>query len=227
MKVTTDSCLFGAWAAHEISNSKLDSSGQKIRKVLDVGTGTGLLSLMVAQSNEVEIEAVEIDNEASQQAKENVQASPWPNRIQIFNEDILSFHPEKKYDCIISNPPFYENELASETSKKNIAHHSEQLTIAEVLKFIQTCLNKDGLFFLMYPFKRKKEVDEMFRENDLHVVNTMLLSQSIKHQPFRVIIKGSNKKTGKDEPVSISIWDENQQYTQAFTNLLKDYYLYL
>ena len=93
MKVTTDSCFFGAWAAQEIKNSEA-----KIKTVLDIGTGTGLLSLMIAQKNEVEIEAIEIAPAASEQARENTVASPWKNSIHIFNEDIHAFHPNKKYD---------------------------------------------------------------------------------------------------------------------------------
>ncbi|HTM90871.1 MAG TPA: methyltransferase, partial [Flavisolibacter sp.] len=168
MKVTTDSCFFGAWAAEEIKNEEL-----KIKNVLDIGTGTGLLSLMIAQKNDVEIDAVEIDREASQQAKENVEASPWKNRIHIFNEDILSFQPAKKYDCVISNPPFYEKELNSEVLTKNIAHHSEQLTIAEVLKIIKAHLNEGGIFFLMYPFKRNKEIEQLLTENELYVLSSV------------------------------------------------------
>ncbi len=227
MKVTTDSCFFGAWAADEIKNSSPDSYREKIRNVLDIGTGTGLLSLMVAQHNEVEIDAVEIDPETAEQANENVEGSPWKNRIRIFNKDILSFHPEKKYDCIISNPPFYQNELASDLIKKNIAHHSEQLTIAQVLKFIKTYLNEEGLFFLMYPFKRKEEVETMVAQNELYIITSIILHQSVKHGPFRVIIKGSRKNIIPAEQTSISVWDENQKYTSAFTGLLKDYYLNL
>lgn len=221
MKVTTDSCFFGAWAASEIEKEDL-----KVKTVLDIGTGTGLLSLMIAQKNEVEIDTVEIDIEASQQAKENVDASPWKNSIRIFNEDILSFQPQKKYDCIISNPPFYENELASEVQKRNIAHHSEQLTIAEVLKIIKVNLKEDGIFFLMYPFKRSTVIERLLNENELCAVQTISLTQTVKHSPFRVILKGSNKT---ETPINsyMSILDENQQYTKQFVDLLKDYYLYL
>ena len=141
MKVTTDSCFFGAWVAEEIKKEK-----RKIKNALDIGAGTGLLSLMIAQKNKIEIDAVEIDKDASQQAKENIEASPWKNQIHIFNEDIVSFQPGKKYDCIISNPPFYENELASEKQKRNIAHHSEQLTISEVLRVIKNHLDEEGFF---------------------------------------------------------------------------------
>ena len=222
MNVTTDSCFFGAWVAREIQNEKL-----KMKNVLDIGAGTGLLSLMIAQKNELNINAVEIDHDASHQAKENIEASPWKNQVHIFNEDILSFQPGKKYDCIVSNPPFYENELASEQSKKNIAHHSEQLTISQVLKIIKEHLEADGIFFLMLPFKRKEEVERLLRKNGLYVMSSVILSQSVKHSPFRMIIKGVTKETVQGHSTSVSIWDEHQQYTRQFVDLLKDYYLYL
>lgn len=222
MKVTTDSCFFGAWVAREIENGK-----SKMENVLDIGTGTGLLSLMIAQKNETHIDAVEIDKEASQQAKENVNASPWKNRVHIFNEDITSFQTNKKYNCIISNPPFYENELASGIQSKNIAHHSEQLTISQVLKIIKNHLKEDGLFFLMYPFKRKEEVENLFQQNELYAMNSVILSQSVKHSPFRVIAKGTTEKVNSESATTISIWNEQQQYTDQFIDSLKDYYLYL
>lgn len=222
MKVTTDSCLFGAWVAKAIKNEKL-----KIENVLDIGAGTGLLSLMIAQKNKVEIDAVEIDEEAALQAKENIQDSSWKNRINIINQDVLSFEPGKKYDCIISNPPFYENELASEKSKKNIAHHSSQLTISELLKTIKILLKQDGVFFLMYPFKRKEEIEVLFFQNNLYIVDSIIVTQSVNHSPFRVIVKAANKKADLKNETSISIRDEHQQYTASFINLLNDYYLYL
>ena len=222
MKVTTDSCFFGAWVAREMQNGKLE-----VKNVLDIGAGTGLLSLMIAQKNELDIDAVEIDEGASQQAKENVEVSPWKDKIRVFNEDILAFQPAKKYDSIVSNPPFYENELASEQSKKNIAHHSEQLTFSQVLKVIKQQLQPQGIFFLMFPFKRKEEIKRLFRENELYVISSVILSQSVKHSPFRMIIKGATKETVQGDSTSVSIWDEHQQYTSKFVDLLRDYYLYL
>ena len=106
MKVTTDSCVFGAWAAKQIKQLE-----EKPGKVLDIGCGTGLLSLMIAQINKTTIDAVEIEENAFQQANENISNSPWHDLIQTHHADILNFQPEVKYDCIITNPPFYENEL--------------------------------------------------------------------------------------------------------------------
>jgi tRNA1Val (adenine37-N6)-methyltransferase len=118
MKVTTDACLFGAWSS-EIINKGLFAKDN----ALEIGAGTGLLSLMVAQKNNITIDAVEIDASASQQAAENIVASPWKERISIHHSDILRFDNHKKYDCIFSNPPFYENEIDSINDKKNLAHH--------------------------------------------------------------------------------------------------------
>ena len=109
MKVTTDACLFGAWVAEEDKSEKIIT-----KNVLDIGTGTGLLSLMYAQKNSLaNIDAIEIDEDAYIQAKENVAASPFAERINIIHDDIKRFTFSKKYDCIISNPPFYEKEIRS------------------------------------------------------------------------------------------------------------------
>jgi tRNA1Val (adenine37-N6)-methyltransferase len=222
MKVTTDSCVFGAWVAGDMAREE-----RKITTALDIGSGTGLLSLMIAQKNEVDIHAVEIDKEASLQSQENMAASPWKDRIQVVNEDVRLFRSVNKFECIVSNPPFYENELTSERKTKNIAHHSEELTLPELLKAIKMNLEEGGLFYLMFPFKRRRELEQLLRENDLYTENVVLLSQSLKHAPFRVIVKGYNVKSQPGESISISVWDEEQQYTNAFVDLLKDYYLYL
>ena len=100
MKVCTDACLFGAWIASEIA-------GNKIKSVLDIGAGTGLLSLMIAQGSDAHIDAVEIDNEAFLQAVENFKSSPWKDRLYARHCAIQVYDPGHRYDLIVSNPPFY------------------------------------------------------------------------------------------------------------------------
>src|SRR5262245_58656662 len=123
MKVTTDGCLFGAWvAASKAGNA---AAG---KHVLDIGTGTGLLSLMYAQKHpHAQIDAIEIDEAAAQQAADNFAASPWQKRLQLIHSDIKDYRPSHPYDTIISNPPFYENQLSSGNAKKNMAHHSSSI----------------------------------------------------------------------------------------------------
>lgn len=224
MKVTTDSCFFGAWAANEIQNTKPER--QRIETVLDIGTGSGLLSLMMAQKNEVTFDAVEIEAEASEQARQNIQASPWESRIRIYTEDICSFKPGKKYDCIISNPPFYEKELSSSKPGKNVAHHSKQLTLSTLLVLIEKHLAEDGIFFLLLPAKRMQEINKLLAKNELFVSKSILLQQSVTHAPFRFLVMGSRKRVEVSQ-TTISVRNEKQEYTSEFINLLKDYYLYL
>lgn len=222
MKVTTDSCFFGAWAAREIQNP-----GLGIRKLLDIGTGTGLLSLMIAQKNDVEIDAVEIDPDAARQAMENISSSPWREKIKIHNHNILDFHTEQKYDCIVCNPPFYENELNSAEQKRNIAHHSSEISIKQVLHEIKRHLKDPGIFFLMYPAKREKEIGSLLVDNNFYVSKRMVLKQSVKHAAFRIMVMAMNQKVDPAETSEVSIWNESGQYTPEFTDLLKSYYLYL
>ena len=232
MKVTTDACLFGAWMANEINNVHKDSFGEEliINNLLDVGTGTGLLSLMFAQKKtETKIDAIEIDKDAAEQAKENVEASPWKDRVQIINADITAFPFNKKYDLIISNPPFYENELRSGSKRKNTAHHSENLTLEELLTAIKKNLSVYGSFFLLLPYKRNEEIRKLFNHHQLFISKILLTRQSVTHGYFRIFIKGKLKDQEKEvlEFDEMSIWDDKQQYTSEFVMLLKDYYLNL
>ena len=129
MKVCTDACLFGAWATNIITTKKLPC-----HYMLDIGAGTGLLSLILAQQlNNSIIHAVEIDAAASRQAGENFAASPWGGQLYIFNSSIQSFSPSQQYDFIITNPPFFSNDLASPNAQRNVALHSHQLNFEELI----------------------------------------------------------------------------------------------
>ena len=225
MKVTTDACLFGAWVANEVKSQK-----SKVKNVLDIGSGTGLLSLMIAQKNtEAKIEAIEIDKDAAEQAKENAEASRWNDRIQIISADVLDFPFKTKYDLIISNPPFYENELRSGSDRKNTAHHSDKLSLEELLTAIKNNLSADGSFFLLLPYKRNEEIRKLFNHHQLFISKIVLLRQSETHDYFRILIKGKVKDRRKEELEfdEMSIWDDKQQYTNEFVKLLKDYYMHL
>jgi tRNA1Val (adenine37-N6)-methyltransferase len=222
MKVTTDGCLFGAWIAEQASHSN------NIKKALDIGAGTGLLSLMLAQKdNSSSITAIEVDKEAALQAEENFEASPRKKNLEIIHTDIKTFSPLTKFDLIISNPPFYEKELESPDTQKNLAHHSGGLSLDELLKVIATHLETDGVFFLLMPFKRKDEIGPLLKKHSLYITEHVLVSQSTKHEHFRIMIKGGKQEKKEIKISELSIWDNNHQYTPAFTELLKDYYLKL
>ena len=222
MKVTTDGSLFGAWVAEELS-----ITGSHLKTALDIGTGTGLLSLMIAQKNNILIDAVEIDAEAAVQARQNVTPSPFKESIFVEQANILNFK-QKSYDCIFSNPPFYQNELKSVGSKKNIAHHDEGLLLKDLFTIISSRLHLGGVFFLLLPAKRELEIDPLLKENNLFILKKLSVKQSVNHSTFRILIKGTNDKNKPAEKDEVlSIYDDQKQYTPAFVQLLKDYYLYL
>ena len=222
MKVTTDACLFGAWVADDIQQS------QNSKTLLDIGTGTGLLTLMIAQKNlHLDIDAIEIDSAAAEQSKENRDVSTWKIRVNVIHDDVRSFKPAKKYDLIISNPPFYEKELQSGNKQRDTAHHSKDLTMDNLLQIIKLNLVENGNFYLLLPYKRNDEIEKLVVDNNLIIVQKIYIRQSVNHDYFRIIIKGGLKYSSVKEETEISIRDNEQKYTDAFIGLLKDYYLYL
>lgn len=233
MKVCTDACLFAALAAVYKPYLQLAKQPKAIASCLDIGTGTGLLSLMFAQkNNEVKIDAVEIDAAAAEQAKENIAASPWAANIQVFNEDILSFKPvthndvQKKYDCIISNPPFFEGDLRSADKAKNDARHDTAMDLLQLLKALDSFLNPDGFFAVLLPYQRIVYFTEEARKTGLYLVKQVLVKQTFKHKFFRGILFFTRKEL-KPEFETMIIKDPEHNYTPEFSAALKDYYLFL
>jgi tRNA1Val (adenine37-N6)-methyltransferase len=225
MKVTTDACLFGAWIARELSKESA------VQHILDIGTGTGLLSLMVAQQSSAPIDAIEIDSDSCQQAIFNIHHSPWKERIAVIHGNAKdTLHSRNtQYDAIISNPPFYEYELQSGKLQKDMAHHSTEMTLDDLIQLLNSdILNQEGKFYLLLPFKRQQEIDKAFAKANLAITHTVLVRQSTKHNFFRIILAG--KKGIAASPAiteELAIRNEADQYTPEFTALLKDYYLYL
>lgn len=220
MKVTTDACLFGAWCAMALGATTGNET------LLDIGTGTGLLSLLIRQKNSVTIDAVEIDAGAATQAAQNVAASPWKKDIQVANADVLHMDILKRYDYIISNPPFYETDLQSRDPKRNTAHHSRQLAMQPLLAFIKKNLKNTGAFFLLLPYKRRDEVQALIRSADLYIHKETAVRHTDQHAPFRMMLKGGLSKK-EHERSTITITGTEKRYTPEFTTLLSDYYLYL
>jgi tRNA1Val (adenine37-N6)-methyltransferase len=219
MKVCTDACLFGALVADQVKTKAANN-------ILDIGTGTGLLSLMLAQRVPAVIDAVEIDEAAYQQAKDNFEQSPWKERLSIFNKDILKFDVGKKYDGIISNPPFFENDLKSSDKNKNAAKHDTVLTLEQLLLTVQKLLNDDGSFALLLPYHRVEECILLAQKVDLYPNKKFLVKQTTKHDYFRGILFLSSK-TSEFIHEEITIKEGNEKYSSKFIGLLKDYYLYL
>ena len=218
MKVCTDACLFGALVA---------DCTPPIANCLDIGTGTGLLSLMIAQKDPLaKIDAVEIDEAAAGQARQNFASSPWAERLTVFNCDILNFETGKKYDCIISNPPFFEDDLKSPNQTKNQAKHDTSLSLTDLLKVVGTQLTEEGSFAVLLPYHRVNYFIEEAERSGLHLNRKILVKQTTRHDLFRgILFFGKIKKPLQNTQIIIK--DHEGKYTAAFTAALKDYYLYL
>lgn len=220
MKVTTDGCLFGAWVAHQLR-------GKGQGKALDIGAGTGLLSLMVAQQSGLCIDAVEIDGGAAAQARENVNNSPWAQKIAVHNLAIQDFFPQAFYPVIFANPPFYENELPSPKSNRSVAHHGTGLRLQELLLHTGRLLDGQGTAFLLFPFKRDRELELELQHSGFFVHQKVVVHPSAAHPPFRVMLALKKYPSEQFAPEIVYIKALDGQYTPAFTGLLQEYYLYL
>ncbi|HCL06404.1 MAG TPA: methyltransferase [Chitinophagaceae bacterium] len=219
MKVCTDACLFGAWGAKKIQETNFEDT-----RLLDIGTGTGLLALMLAQQFEGTIDAIEIDADATQQATENVNASPWSNSIHVYHMP-LSDLDKTGYHFIISNPPFYEQDLRSPLQQRNLALHDTGLTLESLWENVNRCMHPDGLFAVLLPYHRFEDCLQHAGKNGFSLHEKVSVHQTEKHGPFRVMLLFGRKKT---EAVSRSVIIKKEgNYSAEFVDLLKDYYLYL
>ena len=218
MKVTTDASLFGAWIA---------SQSLPTTAALDIGGGTGLLSLMLAQKNESRIDIVEIEQACFNQMKLNVESSIWKERIHCTLYDIVSFDKPSSYDIIISNPPFHQKQLRSEREEVNLARHGDELTLEKLFKKVDELISTEGIFFLLMPAYRDQETLSVAEKNEMHLYKKALVKQSPFHDAFRTMYAFSKKKSADPLTEEIAIKNKEDAYTAAFIEYLKDYYLLL
>lgn len=261
MKVTTDACLFGAWAAAKIvdSGQMTDDSkkpsfvttinnvtqpqtlaiesrptinghpstdNRQLSTILDIGTGTGLLSLLLAQKTPHSIDAVEIDPMAAKQAVQNIQASPWSDRVTVIKGDITQIELAHTYHTIISNPPFFENQLSSPDAGRQKALHASELSLSALFTAMARWLHPKGTIYLLLPAYRITELEKLANQHGLHLQAITWVKQTPRHQPFRMMVQLGYTPAGLQEN-TITIKETGQQYSEAFIALLKDYYLHL
>lgn len=216
MKVTTVACIQGAWLPHFSPN-----------KILDIGAGTGLLSLMAAQQYNSEIDAIEIEQEAFDQLKENINQSPWKDRIKCYHDDIkdIDKHTSKRYDLIISNPPFYEKQLKSSNNQINYARHETGLTINELIDISTRLINESGKVSILLPPAETTILTKICKHKSLFLSDQLVISDSKKKEP-NAIVTILSKKTSKLTIKNLTIKKGNRTYSSEFISLLDAYYLY-
>jgi len=219
MKVCTDACILGAWFADK---------APAYSSVLDIGSGTGLLMLMLAQKHKGEIRGIELDLDTFRQLKGNIEKSPWRQLLKVFPGDVRSFSFPGKFDFIISNPPFYENDLPAATPAANLARHSKELTLEELLAAIDTNLAPGGSFGVLLPYQRAAWFEEhAARGHGFMPKERLLVRQSPRHDFFRSILYFSRHLDNFIPSTELTIRDNDGAYTDDFVELMKDYYLYL
>ena len=249
MKVCTDACLFGAWVANDILSSNEDVK-QSINSIIDIGTGTGLLSLMLAQAtsnqiNPAKITSIEIEPNAASEAKSNFKESPWNDRIELINDSVQNFTKThfactsidpsgktssvEKFDCVITNPPFYEGDLHSPDAKKNLAAHSTDLPWDTLVKEVKQLLNDDGYYYVLIPALRAYTMQKLATQNELQLMEEVVVYNAAQQKPFRVFQKYKHTSINITEikRSNFIIKNEHNEYTQGFINLLAPYYLHL
>ena len=216
MKVTEIACLQGAYTPIETSAKTL----------LDIGSGTGLLSLMLAQRfSHIEIDAIEIDEQSFHQGQENIQASPFSANINCLQADVTQYLFTKKYDFIVVNPPFFENQLKSSNAIKNKAWHSTELTLEKLIIVIKNNLAHHGSCSILLPIERKNDLEQLITTNNLFLNQCLLIQPNEKLQVKYFIALISFHA---NEPIFEElIIKEKGVYTARTNTLFKDFYLKL
>ncbi len=222
LKVSTDSCIFGAWVAKKISGVEYHISG-----CLDIGAGSGLLMLMLAQQFQGNIDGIEIDAASYEQATENIKTSRWNNRLRLFHNDVKLFSLPHRYDLIFSNPPFFEGDLKSGNDRYNFAKHDTGLTLQALLEVVNRNLSANGVFAVLIPHQRAAWFEQLAASCELFVFEKLSIRQSLQHPHFRTALLLNRKNRGMIKKEELVIRQSPEVYSHAFISLLKNYYLHL
>ena len=215
MKINTDGVLLGA-IERDIAPSC----------ILDIGTGTGVVALMLAQAfPQARIDAVEIDVIAAQQAQLNFERSPFATRLQLFESSFQAFNPIKCYDLIVSNPPFYTHSLHTPDARKKLAKHTDMLFFEQLLHYVDGCLSTNGNFECIVPAVLADwMVEEARAKYRLHCQRRLDVSSFPNGEIIRSIVTFGR---GSEEPTYtyLYIYEKKGLYSTAYKHLLKPYFL--
>lgn len=216
MKVGTDGVLLGAWA---------DAS--KAEMILDVGTGSGLIALMLAQRFSATVHAIDIDEPSCEQAMHNVEASPWSNRMNVRCSSFASFASlhAGSYDCVVSNPPFFTDSLQAEDARRHRARHNDSLSPGELLEHSKKVLRKQGLLHVIYPPEEAEFLVELAMERGWSVARRCVVFSKPGKPVRRVLLSLLLGQTECEESQLTLETDERHVHTDAYAALTRNFYL--
>ena len=212
LKVTTEATLFGAWVF--VSDGK---------SVLDIGSGTGVLSLMLGQKAKIQVDAVELQKEAAEICRENFENSPWPEQLNVFHTSIQDFQPNKKYDVIVSNPPFFFQQTNRKTAGKNTAMHNSTLSLQDLLNAVTRLLDREGRFYLLLPPGEMKSFVDAAAGKNLYLHEKLELIHKAGKPVLREAACFSFDKPEHIQIRQFIMRNEDESYSNAYREMLKEY----
>ena len=214
MKVGTDGVLLGAWT--DLSHS---------RRILDIGTGTGLIALMLAQRcMDARITAIDLDSAAVEQAQENIQASPWKDRIEALQQDICTYPPNGTFDTIVSNPPYFIDSLKCPDGQRSTARHTDTLDADRLIGKVSELLTSDGRFSIILPAEQTEDLIRVAGEKGLHPSRQTWVITRPGLSPKRILME-FRKTPVTLQPDELVIELERHVYSEEYIALTKEFYL--
>ena len=214
MKVGTDGVLLGAWT--DLSHS---------RRILDIGTGTGLIALMLAQRcMDARITAIDLDSAAVEQAQENIQASPWKDRIEALQQDICTYPPNGTFDTIVSNPPYFIDSLKCPDGQRSTARHTDTLDADRLIGKVSELLTSDGRFSIILPAEQTEDLIRVAGEKGLHPSRQTWVITRPGLSPKRILME-FRKTPATLQPDELVIELERHVYSEEYIALTKEFYL--
>ena len=218
MKVGTDGVLLGAWA---LTNHNPNS-------ILDIGAGTGLIALMLAQRTSAQqIDALEIDEDAYEQATDNFENSPWSDRLFCYHAGLDEFieEPEDEYDLIVCNPPFYSEDYKTDNEQRDLARFSDAMPFEQLIEAADLLLSENGIFSLIIPFKEEEKFIALAHEFELYPIKITRVKGTPTSETKRSLLAFSRNKQNDSLIDELIIETARHIYTEEYIALTKDFYL--
>ncbi len=217
MKVGTDGVLLGAWTG--IGRAK---------RILDVGTGTGLVALMMAQRSTAEIHAIEPESKAFEQAVENINNSRWPERIHLSQITFQEYIQQTShaFDLIVSNPPYFRDSLHSPDEERNRARHAQTLSGKDLILGSLKIMKEEGRFSIILPYREGHEFIELAKQNGFHCTRKTYVKPTPDKSPKRLLMEFSRQTFKTKQDYLIIEKGGRHNFTEEYQNLTRDFYLY-
>ena len=227
MKVGTDGVLLGAWASTTDSPAANTDKTSPVERILDIGTGSGLIALMLAQRfpNAI-IDGIDIAPSAVLQAKDNFSASPFSTRLHAYSSPLQEWQPQEKYDMIVSNPPYFSNSLLCPDGMRTKARHAESLSFAELSAHSNRLLTQAGTLSLVLPAEAEKAIMKEARLQHLYCVRLCRVHTTANKPAKRILVTFSHQTPATTlTPETLCLSTPDHPRSPAYSALTQDFYL--